>query len=494
MFGLVASALVIGGASANAETTERVKLETVQLPYHLPDRPAGAMGGSKMFLNLCPGGCIVRPGMDDATTDTSSIVQQQKSLSEYTGWQPGEWAQVLKCVQEVYSPFLVTVVDQRPAAGEIYEEIMIGGSPQEIGRDPGSGGVASVAPGCVANPKGVAFAFTSAINVFASEAGGSRVNGMCWIIAQETAHNFGIGGHSWEFIENSQSACNDPMTYRSDCGGQKFFRNKVAKMGDFAPCGMPDGNSNNPCICAGQHNSHQKLTEVFGAGTSIIPPPTAAVTFPTPSSTLGATVTGTAGSKRGVDHVEMYLNGWKWQTKPGAAFGAQGQVNPSPYSFNVPGDLPNSTYDVVLKAYDDLGAMTASSTVTVNKGGPCASADTCAKGQKCENGRCFWDQPVGNIGDACTYAQYCKSLNCQGTADKQICTQECIIGTSDSCPADSGLECVDTGGGKGICFFPADSGGCCSVGNGGNAWIPAVLGALGFGVIVMRPRRRKQRA
>jgi MYXO-CTERM domain-containing protein len=495
MSGLVVSAMVLGGASgAAAEDESKLKLMTVPLPYELPDRPAGAITSGKIFLNLCPGGCTVRPGMDDATTDTSSLVTQVKNLPEYTGFAAGEWAQVLQCVKEVYSPYAVVVTDQRPPSTDSYAEIMIGGSPQDIGLPMGVGGVASIVPGCGANPKGVSFAFTSAINVFAAEAGGSRVHGLCWIIAQETAHNFIGGGHAYEFIEDGRSACNDPMTYRADCGGQKFFRNKVAREGDFAPCGMPDGQSNNPCLCGGQRNAHQKMVEVFGAGQTTIAPPTVNINFPAPGAALGATVTGLAGSKRGVERVEMYLNGWKWDTKPGAAFARTGQANPSSYQFAVPGNLPNSTYDIVLKAYDDLGANTSSAMVTVNKGGPCANAESCAKGQKCENGRCFWEQPTAEIGADCTYNEFCTSLMCQGTAEQQICTQKCIPGTTDSCPSESGLECRETGPGMGICFIPEDSGGCCSVGHDSNAWIPGAFGALVFGAIVLRPRRRKQRA
>jgi len=286
------------------------------------------------------------------------------------------------------------------------------------------------------------------------------------------------------------------MTYRDDCGGQKFFRNKPAKQGGFQACGSPATSQfpeEPPCVCGGQQNSHQKLLSLFGPGTSLIGPPTAMINFPAANATLGATITGLAGSKRGVEKVEMYLNGRKYGSVAGAAFGAQGQQNPASYQFSVPQNLPNSIYDIELKAYDDLGAVTTSSKVTVFKGPPagCASADTCLTGQKCENGRCFFEPAAGEVGDACSYNEFCKSNTCAGTADQQICTQECIPGTADSCPLDSGLTCIESSPGHGLCFFAPDEGGCCSVGPSSTAWIPGGIGALLFGLIVLRPRRRR---
>lgn len=477
----------MGVRTASADKSQ-VKLMTHMLPYELPPLAAGALAGGTIYLNRCVGGCTVRPGMDNAATDTSSIVNAQKTLPEYTGFTTGEWENVVQCVKEVYSPFNVKVVDVRPAAGIIHEEIMVGGSPDDLGLPAGVGGIASIAPGCSANAQGVSFAFTSSINVFAAEAGGSRVNGLCWIIAQETAHNFGLD-HEYEFVEDGRSACNDPMTYRADCGGQKFYRNKIAKVGSTAICGT-DGNPANACFCGGNQNSHGKLLDVFGAGTSLIPAPTVSVAFPAAGAALGATVQAMSGSKRGVERLELYLNGWKWATSKGAVFGAQGQPNPSLSQFAVPSELPNSTYDIVIKAYDDLGVVGTSPMVTVNKGGACASADTCLAGQKCENGRCFWDPAVGEIGDACTYGQYCLSGICQGSATEKICTQDCIPGGTDACPADMNLTCTETTPGKGVCFFKPDDSGCCSVGERSNAWLPGAFGTALFGLFVLRRRRR----
>jgi len=128
--------------------------------------------------------------------------------------------------------------------------------------------------------------------------------------------------------------------------------------------------------------------------------------------------------------------------------------------------------------------------VTVTKGAPCTSADGCATGQKCEQGRCLWDPPTGELGEACAYPQFCVSGICRGTVDQQICTQDCIVGLEDACP--TGLTCVPTDPGKGICFFPDDSG-CCSTARGGRGvpWASVAFAVLTLGLLA-RPWRRRR--
>ena len=114
--------------------------------------------------------------------------------------------------------------------------------------------------------------------------------------------------------------------------------------------------------------------------------------------------------------------------------------------------------DIVVKAYDDIDAETVAPAVTVTKGAPCTSADTCAKGQKCEEGRCFWDPPAGQLGDPCEYNQFCISNNCiSTTAGDQYCSQPCVVGVEDSCPM--GFMCTGEAGQSGLCVFTPDSGG-----------------------------------
>ena len=101
---------------------------------------------------------------------------------------------------------------------------------------------------------------------FANAHGSTSVAGcvlnICWTAGQESAHAFGLD-HEYAFVADDRSACSDPRTYRSDCGGQKFFRNEAARCGE---------NVKRACQCTATQNSHAKLLSVFGAGTPITRP------------------------------------------------------------------------------------------------------------------------------------------------------------------------------------------------------------------------------
>src|SRR5262245_53678497 len=79
-----------------------------------------------LYLNRCTGGCVVHGGtINDAKTDTSSIPMGPGpfNIGEYSESMAGEWAAVLKCVQEVYSPFNIMVTDVKPTSGSWNEAI-----------------------------------------------------------------------------------------------------------------------------------------------------------------------------------------------------------------------------------------------------------------------------------------------------------------------------------------------------------------------------------
>ncbi|HEU0029818.1 MAG TPA: Ig-like domain-containing protein [Kofleriaceae bacterium] len=457
--------------------------------------PTAATISPTIYLERCKGGCVVNGGsLNDARTMTSTIPNPgQYNVSEFknAAGQIGtaadaEWNMFVTCMREVYSPYMVTVTDVKPASGVSYHLALVAGTPPEVGLDNGILGVAPLASNCGAFDNVISFSFA---NAHSQTDPLDRTLNLCWTAAQESAHAFGLD-HEYAFLSDNRSACNDPMTYRTDCGGQKFFRNEAASCGEF------DGPRQ--CRCGASQNSHLKILSVFGAGTPITGVPTVAVTTPPASSTgantLPANVIAQASDKRGIAKVELYLNGYKWAEAKGAPFGANGQPD-SAYGLLVPSTVPDSVYDVMARAYDDLGAYTDSAVITVTKGaeGGCTSASSCLTGQKCEAGKCFWDAPTGQLGDACTYPQFCVSGQCSNStfAGDGVCTQTCVPGMADSCPADSGLSCVATGQpGQGLCVPADEGGGCCSTSDTTTPWPQIGMAGFVLGLVVLRRRRR----
>ncbi len=446
-----------------------------------------------LYLNRCSGGCMVTGGTtNDARNHTSTYIEPGPHvLSEYqnNAKQIGtaadaEWNAVVQCIKEIYSPFNIIVTDVKPAAGSgNYTEALIGGTSEDVGLDSAEvGGVAPAHTSCDPNDNAMSYTFANNSYYFQSpNAAQRRIWEMCSIAGQESAHHFGLD-HSFEYFDGT-SACNDPMTYRTDCGGQKFFRNKAAKCGEFeAP---------RECFCGGLQNTHAKILGVFGTGPQLlIPPPTVSVTSPANngSASNGQVVSFTAGSKRGIEKSELWLNGYMWSSVKGAAFGTNGQPNPGMYSALFPSGVPDGVIDIQIISYDDLGVGTTSNTVRVTKGAACTSATTCATGQQCDGeGRCFWEAPVGVLGDSCEYNQYCVSNSCIETTEGSYCSEDCIVGATESCPMD--FECVAAGN-TGACLPLEEDPGCCSVGGrSGRPWAQFGVGLFVLALVLRRRRR-----
>lgn len=478
---VIALALAWTG-SASAEPTSAAPLTVAGEPgrrvtVDAPPSPHAAISNT-LVLERCRGGCRVTKGSNDAANTVSTIPAAAESTVEEFINSAGmsgtaadaEWQAVVECVKEVYSPFDITVTDVRPPTGT-YHLAILAGRPQNVGQGGDILGIAPLAGDCSPQNNVISFSFANQHSLVDQQ----RALTLCWTVSQESAHAFGLD-HEYAFSDG-RSACSDPMTYRVDCGGQRFFRNQNATCGENSP---------RPCRCGAFQNSHQKLRTVFGEGTPITGNPTVAITLPLPG-VFSNTVGGTAGSKRGIRRVELRLNGSGWTEVPGLPFGMNGQPMPGTYSMQIPAGVPDSILDVQLRAYDDLGAFTDSSIVTVTKGAPCASTSTCASGQKCEAGKCFWEAPEGEIGDECPYAQFCKSGICRGTSDLQVCTEPCDPVGANTCT--NGLVCIAAGEGAGICFV--EDGGCCSVGGGSTGpWVHAGLGAAILAFTLRRRRRR----
>lgn len=487
-YGLVFGAVLAWAVPASADpvlTTSglpgrRLAIDTPVASLRAAPR---AQVSSTLYLERCTGGCALHMGDNDARTNSSMLLLVKSgTVTEFATRQgmigaaaDAEWGLIVRCMTEVYSPYGVVVTDVKPGAGASYHEAIIAGHPEEIGRTSDILGVAPLAGDCRAIDNVISMTFA---NAHASQTVAGRVLNICWTAAQESAHAYGLD-HEFAFVAGNRSACSDPMTYRTDCGGQKFFRNEPATCGE---------NTMRACRCGTSQNSHAKLLEVFGPGSPITRAPTITMTLPNAGSTsLDSDVLAKAGAQRGVARVELHVNGNKWGEAPGAAFQAGGQPDPSAYSIAVPAALPDGIVDVQTIAFDDLGISTASELVTLTKGAPCSSAVSCAGSQKCEAGKCFWDPPTGELGASCAYPQFCKSGLCDGAADEQICTQACVPGVAGSCPG--AFECVQTTEDAGVCAVAATGAGCCRVDRGDPGWLHLGIGALVLAFAIRKRRR-----
>lgn len=445
-----------------------------------------------LYINRCVGGCTLSGGADDAKAHTSSVVNGTNVvLKEFNHAGQGVtndqmWDMVYQCVKEVYSPYNIQITDQRPADNVLYNEADVGGSDTDIGQT-GLLGVATQEP-CM-DPVHNVIAFTFANDVPFEQNAQVTAWSICGIIAQETGHAYGLD-HEFKYKDTGKPACNSPMTYLHICGEQ-FFR------GELALCGESGVRA---CKCSDPQNSHLRLTGVLGTNPDgpITAPPDVTFLAPAAGASVqnGAMVQVRASAQRGVNKVELIVNGYNWESAAvdGAPFGSTGQPETT-YTMMLPADLPDGTLDIQVKVSDDIGVSKTTDPVRVQKGNKCADAATdCAAGQNCDgDGRCFWDPASGNLGDKCTYAQFCTSGICTGFAgdSNQFCTQSCVLGSQDSCPM--GYECIAASDSQGYCFVAGagGGGGCCAIGGGAAAQSVLFGAALVF--VVGRRKRRPAR-
>ena len=453
-------------ASPRAWETRKVWVNPVK--DLAPDAVAASNISPIIYVNRCTGGCTITPGNNDARVQTSSIIGSTATISEFdvAGGDQAKNDQVfndtIACLKDVYGPYNVQIVTDDPG-DMLHHEIIMAGRPEEIGQDQNVAGIAPAS--CQPLNNVISFALANAV--------GPDVEMLCWTAAQESAHSFGLPNHEFN--------CTDPMTYlETDSNGQacgrKYFRNKAFGCGEFQP---------RDCTCVGTtQNSHQELLAVFGAGAAPATP-SVNVAYPAMDSQVqdGFSVFFSATNDRGIDHADIYFNGTKYVTVPGKDYAHRDD----PFSADAP-SLPDGYIDVEVHAFDDLGTEGVGST-TVLKGSPCSSDDQCFDFQSCNDGRCAYPAPSGEIGDSCDYDQFCLGGICAGSDGDKVCSKSCNPTVSDNCPM--GLECSSDG----FCLKPS-SGGCCAVAGGqkrGEGMPLVELGLFGAALVLLRRSRRRRR-
>ncbi|HVK83529.1 MAG TPA: Ig-like domain-containing protein [Kofleriaceae bacterium] len=448
----------------------RPRLERVWIDVD-PAQVLPAVNSNKIYLNNCkPNGCVIRPGnvssLDGSGYQGLWNISSTRTLTPFSA-SDTTWNNVVACVKDVFTPFGVEITTTNPSPAPHFE-IMIAGSPTDLGMSPSTGGVSPFS--CQQYiPNSLVFDF--------QKVWGSDVEEICATAAQEIAHSFAL---------DHVTDASDPLTYFS-YSGRKRFKDAQVQCGSDCVGGKSPQNQtctgtngqNHPCACTGQNtqNSVATIKALFGTGTPT--PPTVKITSPKLGDVVapGFPVRVDATDDNGIGRVELYVNNTLIQT-----------LIAQPYAFNAPAMLTEGTHKVKVLAFDIFGTS-AEANVQVVIGQPCGKPSDCPTNtDTCLGGRCVPGPGVqGGLGTTCNSGPDCASGQCaQDSAGNKYCVEPCVLGEGQ-CPDNFG--CLDAGG-QGVCWPGYDDGsdgGICSAGGDGGA----VSLGLAFASLLFVRRRRK---
>jgi MYXO-CTERM domain-containing protein len=445
---IVRSTIVVGFLLAAAPVAaEPVARPQPTLRWSRDSLPPGEAVSSRIiFVHKCPlVGCIIRPGTNDSRTDTSDIPDQQVTISQFKQTQV-VWNKMMDCVKASYAPFNITVTDVDPGNVPHYENIVGGNSGAELHPDfAGAGGVSPFT--CAEIPNSMSFTF----DVY-----GADPDQLCWTVAQETAHSFGL--------EHEYNA-NDPMTYISGGPSMKRFQATESRCGTFAA-------ENCRCTSKSTQSSYKSIAAMFGPGAAT--PPTVSIKSPSTGVNVQPkfVVRVAAMDDVAVDRIELFVDDQDTGVRAMTA----------PYILTAPDNITDGPHVVEARAIDVQG-VPASATIDVTMGPPCTASGGCQGDDVCVMGVCLPGPDVpGGIGDSCTAPTECLFGRCEGPSPNEMkCVAECDMGDKGSCP------CVAAGA-TGVCYYNGAGGGCCSAGTDPTG--PVLLGASVLGLLAFRRRRR----
>jgi hypothetical protein len=451
----IASALALATLAsvagvASAQTAPRPQPVIVDVPVGIPPTK-GAPASRLIYMNRCPAGvgCVIRPGVDDSRTNTSSIPSSQVTI---TGFKQTDavWAKVMTCMRATYAPFNIGVTDVDPGPGVPHYENIVGGKATELDSElAGAGGVAPFTCGEI--PNAVSFTF----DVY-----GADSDALCWTAAQETAHAFGL--------EHEYNAA-DPMTYLNGGPSMKRFQATNSPCGTFSEV---------TCRCTGAatQNSYQFIIDMFGPGAPTAP--TVSIKSPTGDNKVQPkfVVRIAATDDVGIDRIELWIDG--------VNTGVVAKV--PPYQVSAPESIGQGPHSVEVRAFDVQGTP-AMASVEVDVGPPCTASKGCSGDDVCVMGVCLPgpDAP-GGLGSFCNANTECLSNVCIGEeGGEKACVEPCELDLKGACPED--FSCIPGGATGGVCW-ETGGGGCCQTGSGPMGPALFALGVLGF---LVRPRRRR---
>jgi Bacterial Ig domain len=419
-----------------------------------------------IYLNRCIGGCEVAQGTTNATSDPPRSSLGHGLLGAFSR-SDTVWNTVVECMREVYAPFNVELTEIDPGALPHFE-IMFGGIPQQLGMQPGIGGVSPFA--CVPYiPNSLVFVF---------DVWGDNAEEICATAAQEIAHSFALD-HA---IEPS-----DPMTYFAYQGRRRYVNAQIQCGSDCdknarsplgVACSGPDLQQH-VCACgdgAQTQNDVQIISALFGETGAT--PPIVKITSPRVGDKVGPgfVVAAEIRDDAGVTSAEMRVDDELIGTLAGG-----------PFEFTGPHDLADGTHTIIVTGYDDVGAP-GRARIQVIVGPGCRGAADCpTETDSCIAGRCVAGPGApGGLGAACLAALDCTSWQCANDNGARYCVESC---SEDQCP--DGFGCRPDGAGGGVCWpgFREGFAGCAA----GMPSPPLASIALGLGFALVVVRRQRPR-
>lgn len=169
-----------------------------------------------IFLNR-GGGVYTKGAADDARTNTSSVIDMNRTIAPVTG-QDADWTTIKDCVTAKLTPFGIAVTDVDPGQA-LHTEVVLLNNGTQIGA-PGltSGAAATPCAGGFATASRQAIAFAAML--------GSAAN-RCWDISMAIGYTLGL--------DNVQE-CADVMSLASACSiTGKLFTATDQTCGQTAP-------------------------------------------------------------------------------------------------------------------------------------------------------------------------------------------------------------------------------------------------------------------
>jgi hypothetical protein len=305
-------------------------------PTHAPTTTTVAALAQSKIIYLNHTGVTLRPGNNDARTNTSTIVSTQVAIP---AWNPGGtvWADTVSCFRDIWSRFDVTVVDVDP--GNVpHIEAVFGGTPTQVGLPSNVGGVSPFTTDCSIIENSIVFTFSGVLPADA------RVN--CEIMAQEVAHSYGL---------DHELLASDPMTYLQ-YNGNRAFQDQTVSCGESTArnCGI------NGSVCSANQNSVQMLISRVGIGDAVAP--SLAWSLPANNAVVppGFSVTASGSDNIAITGASVAIDGGMPITVTGAG----------PFMIATPTTIAEGPHMLEVTVTDGKNVKTETRNVTVMKGAP----------------------------------------------------------------------------------------------------------------------------